>query len=59
MADNKETVLTAMKKAGKPLKQGEIAEITGIDKGEVGKVINQLKKEGKIVSPKNCYYQPK
>ncbi|MBK3331733.1 winged helix-turn-helix transcriptional regulator [Persephonella atlantica] len=51
-------VLDAMKKAGKPLKTGEIAELTGLDKKEVEKVIKKLKKEGKIESPKRCYYAP-
>lgn len=51
-------VLEAMKKAGKPLKTGEIAELTGLDKKEVEKAIKKLKKEGKIESPKRCYYSP-
>ncbi|SNZ03156.1 hypothetical protein SAMN06265182_0308 [Persephonella hydrogeniphila] len=53
-----EKVLEAMKKAGKPLKTGEIVEITGLDKKEVEKAIKKLKKEGKIESPKRCYYTP-
>ncbi|WP_457638758.1 HTH domain-containing protein [Persephonella sp.] len=53
-----EKVLQAMKEAGKPLKTGEIAEITGLDKKEVEKAIKKLKKEGKIESPKRCYYAP-
>ncbi|WP_457624947.1 winged helix-turn-helix transcriptional regulator [Persephonella sp.] len=53
-----EKVLEAMKNAGKPLKTGEIAEITGLDKKEVEKAIKKLKKEGKIESPKRCYYAP-
>lgn len=51
-------VLEAMKKAGKPLKTGEIVELTGLDKKEVEKAIKKLKKEGKIESPKRCYYSP-
>ncbi|NPA16534.1 winged helix-turn-helix transcriptional regulator [Persephonella sp.] len=53
-----EKVLKAMEEAGKPLKTGEIAEITGLDKKEVEKAIKKLKKEGKIESPKRCYYAP-
>ncbi len=53
-----EKVLEALEKAGKPLKSGEIAEITGLDKKEVDKIIKKLKKEGKIQSPKRCYYAP-
>jgi len=54
-----ETVLNTLKKAGKALKSGEIAEIAGLDKKEVDKAIQKLKKEEKIISPKNCYYQIK
>jgi len=53
-----EKVLKAMEEAGRPLKTGEIAEITGLDKKEVEKAIKKLKKEGKIESPKRCYYAP-
>ncbi len=57
--DATKTVLDAMVKAGKPLSAGQIAELTGLDKKEVDKVMNQLKKEEKITSPKRCYWQPK
>lgn len=53
-----EKILDAMKKAEKPLKSGEIAEIIGEDSKEVSKVITKLKKNGKISSPKRCYYSP-
>jgi len=53
-----ELVLKAMNEAGKPLKAGEIAEITGLDKKDVEKAIKKLKAENKINSPKNCYYAP-
>lgn len=48
-----------MHEAGKPVKAGEIAEITGIDKKDVDNAIKKLKKEEKIVSPKVCFYEPK
>ncbi len=57
--DKKELVLKVMRDANKPLKSGEIAEIANIPKGEVSKLINSLKKEGKVESPKRCYYVPK
>ncbi|NPA58491.1 MAG: helix-turn-helix transcriptional regulator [Aquificae bacterium] len=53
-----EKILKALEEAGKPLKTGEIAQITGLDKKEVEKAIKKLKKEGKIQSPKRCYYSP-
>ncbi len=57
--DNKEKVLETIKKGGKPLKGGEIAEASGIDKKEVDKAIKSLITEGKIVSPQRCYYSLK
>ncbi len=55
---SEEDVLEAMKKAGKPLKTQEIADMLGADKKEVDKIVKKLKKEGKITSPKRCYYAP-
>lgn len=54
-----EKVLAAMKAAGKPLKAGEIADAAGLDKKEVDKAMKVLKTEGKIESPKVCFWQPK
>lgn len=51
-------VLDAMKKAGKPVSAGQIAEITGIDRKEVDKAMKVLKTDGSISSPKNCYWEP-
>jgi biotin operon repressor len=58
MPDNKEVVYKAFKKATKPLKAGEVSEITGIEKTEVSKIIKALQKDGRLISPKNCYYAP-
>ncbi|ACJ76027.1 HTH domain superfamily protein [Thermosipho africanus H17ap60334] len=55
----KEKVLEVLKKEGKPMKAGEIAEKLGVDSKVVSKLISELKKEGKIESPKRCYYAPK
>lgn len=52
------TVLNVMKKAGKALSAGEIADLGKLDKKEVAKVMDKLKKDGKIVSPKRCYWEP-
>ena len=54
-----EKVFEPMKAAGKPMKAGEIAEAAGLDKKEVDKAMKVLKKEGRIESPKVCYWQPK
>ena len=37
---------------------GKIVEITGIDRKEVDKAFAELKKEGAIVSPVRCKWQP-
>ena len=58
MSENAEAVLQAMKDAGKPVRPGEVAKAMGIESKEVSKAIKQLKKEGKIHSPKRCYYAP-
>lgn len=57
MTDSKK-VFKAFKEADKPLRAGDVAEITGIDKPEVSKIIKSLQKEGKLISPKRCYYAP-
>jgi transcription initiation factor TFIIIB Brf1 subunit/transcription initiation factor TFIIB len=56
--ETKEIVLKAIENAGKPVKGGEIAEITGIDKKEIDKIIKKLVTEGKINSPIRCFYAP-
>ncbi len=45
--DNEKKVLEAIKKAGKPVKAGDVAEMTGIDKDEINKIITKLKKPAK------------
>ena len=56
--ENKQKVLEAMINAGKPVRPGDVAKTTGLDNKEVSKIINELKKDGKIFSPKRCYYAP-
>jgi len=38
MSDKEQVVLEAMKKAGKPVRPGDIAKATGFDKSEVSKI---------------------
>ncbi len=58
MNDQKQTVLAAMKAAGKPVRPGDVAEMTGIDSKVISKIIKELKTSGEIISPKRCYYAP-
>lgn len=57
--DTANIIINAMKKAAKPLKAGEISELTGIEKKEVDKGMKQLQKENLIISPKRCFWEPK
>lgn len=56
--ETKEKVLQSLKSATKPLRPGEIAELTGIDKKDVEKAIKSLKDSGAIHSPIRCCYAP-
>lgn len=57
--DANEKVIQTLKTAGKPMKAGEIAEASGVDKKEVDKAIKKLVAEGKLHSPQRCYYDIK
>ena len=54
----KEQVLKAMREAGKPVSAGEVTKALGADRKEVDKAFAELKKEGAIVSPVRCKWQP-
>jgi DNA-binding IscR family transcriptional regulator len=54
--DNTQKVIDAFKKSSEPLNAGKIAQITGLDKKEVDKIMEKLKKDGVIISPKRCYW---
>ena len=54
----KEQVLKAMREAGEPLNAGKVAELTGLDRKVVDKAFAELKKEGAIVSPVRCKWEP-
>lgn len=56
--NEKELVLDVMKKAGEPLNAGKVAELTGLDRKIVDKAMSELKKEGVIVSPVRCKWEP-
>ena len=55
----KDKVLETMKSAGEPLNAGKIAELSGLERKDVDKAMSNLKKEGTIVSPKRCFWEPK
>ena len=55
---DKKIVLETMKKAGEPVNAGKVAEMSGLDRKVVDKAFNELKKEGAIVSPVRCKWEP-
>ncbi len=54
----KQQVLDAMAAAGKPINAGELVTMTGLDRKVVDKAMADLKKDGAIVSPVRCKWQP-
>ena len=57
--DNNQKIIDSFTAAKKPLKAGEVAEITGIEKKEVEKLIKKMTVEGKLYSPVRCFYDIK
>ena len=53
---DKENVLEVFQNSDKPLRPGDIAKQIDIDSKEVSKIIKELREEGKVHSPKRCYY---
>ena len=56
--NEQEMILKAMKDAGEPLNAGKIAELTGLDRKVVDKAMSAMKKDGSIVSPIRCKWEP-
>lgn len=51
-----ELVFKTLDSSEKPLKASEIAEYANLEKKEVDKAMKVLKSQGRIVSPKNCFW---
>ncbi len=54
--ENNQKIIETFKAAKKPLKTGEVAEMSGIDKKEVEKLIKKMTIEGKLYLPTKCFY---
>jgi len=54
--DSSMKIINILKKNKEPMRPGDIAEKSGIDSKEISKILGNLKKEGKIISPKRCFY---
>jgi DNA-binding transcriptional regulator GbsR (MarR family) len=57
--DTVDIVLKTLQTSEKPLKAGEIAEAAKLERKEVDKAMKVLKQEGRIVSPKVCFWTTK
>ena len=57
--ETNQKVIDTLKKSGKPMKAGEIADASGIDKKDVEKAIKKLVAESKLHSPIRCFYDIK
>lgn len=55
--DAAQKVLETIKASAEPLNAGKVTELSGLDRKEVDKAMAKLKAEGKIESPKRCYWQ--
>jgi len=55
---DRETILDAMSKAGEPVSAGKVAELTGLYRKTVDKIFAEMKKDGTIVSPVRCKWEP-
>ncbi|MCL2136134.1 MAG: MarR family transcriptional regulator [Coriobacteriia bacterium] len=51
-----EIVLDCFVQSGEPLRPADVVKATGLEKTDVDKAIKALKKDGRIDSPKRCYY---
>jgi biotin operon repressor len=51
-----EIVLDCFVTSGEMMRPADVVKATGLEKADVDKAIKALKKEGKIDSPKRCYY---
>ena len=54
----KEEILKVMKEAGKPVSAGEVEKLSGLDRKDIDKAFQALKKEEAIVSPVRCKWEP-
>lgn len=52
----KDKVIEVFKNSDKPLRPGDIANSLDMESKEISKVIKELREEGRVYSPKRCYY---
>ena len=57
--NTEDQIIETLKQNETPMSAGQIAEKTGLDRKVVDKAMSNLKKEERIISPKNCYWTAK
>ena len=55
--ENYNVVVECFEGSNEPMNATMVSTKTGVDKKEVTKIMDKLKKEEKIVSPKRCYWE--
>jgi predicted Zn-ribbon and HTH transcriptional regulator len=51
-----ELVFKTLQNSEEPLQAGEIAKVARLERKDVDKAMKTLKAEGRIVSPKRCFW---
>jgi len=51
-----ELVFQTLQISGEPMRAGDIAAAANLDRKEVDKAMKTLKAEGRIISPKKCFW---
>ena len=54
--ESTELVFKTLKASKEPMSTGGIAEVANLDRKEVDKAMKVLKAEGRITSPKRCFW---
>jgi biotin operon repressor len=51
-----ETILKILRTNARAMSAGQLADASGIDRKEIDKAMKVLKTDGKISSPRRCYW---
>lgn len=55
--DFSKKIIELLEQVNEPMKQADISKELNIDSKDISKAIKDLKEQGKIFSPKRCFYQ--
>lgn len=54
--NTEEKIIEILKTSDNPMSAGQLADSSGIDRKEIDKAMKALKENGKITSPRRCYW---